>query len=106
MNYSGKIYGRVAGKYFDTGNTTDDWDAMVKSLEVHDQNEHPKPSEDDPSFSVDVICADQEGMMNIGSYSFTDEKWIFHTDTLVDPYEFGEVYPFVWMYRPKELEVK
>ena len=32
MKYSGKLYGKVAGKHFDTGRTTEDWDALVEAL--------------------------------------------------------------------------
>lgn len=76
------------------------------SIKIYTQNDYPEPSKDDNTFSVDVICADKEGMMNIGCYNYKDEEWVFHTDTMVDPYEFNEVYPFVWMYKPDELEVK
>ncbi len=28
MNYIGKLFGQVGNKYFDTGKTTEDWDAL------------------------------------------------------------------------------
>lgn len=28
MDYTGKLYGRVSGAYFDTGKTTNDWDRL------------------------------------------------------------------------------
>lgn len=32
MNYSGKLYGRIANKYFDTGKTSDDWDNLERKI--------------------------------------------------------------------------
>ena len=32
MRYSGKLYGRVGRKYFDTGKTSDDWDNMEADI--------------------------------------------------------------------------
>ena len=32
MEYKGKLYGRVNKKYFDTGRTADDWDALEKRV--------------------------------------------------------------------------
>ncbi len=28
MEYEGKLYGKIDGKYFDTGKTSDDWDEL------------------------------------------------------------------------------
>lgn len=28
MEYQGKLYGKIGGKYFDTGKTTDEWDKL------------------------------------------------------------------------------
>ena len=28
MEYEGKLYGKIGGKYFDTGKTTDEWDKL------------------------------------------------------------------------------
>jgi len=50
LDYTGKIYGKVSGKYFDTGYTTKDFDKMqseIKKLkaknkelqEYHDEHE-------------------------------------------------------------------
>jgi hypothetical protein len=36
MEYHGKLYGKIAGAYFDTSKTSEDWDAMenkIKDLE-------------------------------------------------------------------------
>ena len=67
---------------------------------VHSRNEFPSlvPNE---AFSVDVITYDEEGMMNIGFYSYDFQKWSFHTDTLVDYYDMD----FVWMYKPDFLKI-
>lgn len=54
-------------------------------------------------FSVDVITCDNYGMLNIGFYNFDTNTWSFHTDTLVDPYEKGELFDFVWIYNPIKL---
>ena len=32
MQYSGKLYGKMGRKHFDTGRTTDDWDRMEGAL--------------------------------------------------------------------------
>lgn len=32
MKYEGKLYGKVNGKYFDTGHTTEQWDEMIDAL--------------------------------------------------------------------------
>jgi len=32
MEYKGKLYGKIGGKYFDTSYTSDDWDAMVAQI--------------------------------------------------------------------------
>jgi len=30
MNYKGKLYGKIAGKYFDTGVTSEDYDRLIE----------------------------------------------------------------------------
>ena len=32
MEYKGKLYGKIAGKYFDTGKTAQDYDNLVELL--------------------------------------------------------------------------
>jgi hypothetical protein len=32
MNYKGKLYGKIAGQYFDTGKTADDYDEAIKVI--------------------------------------------------------------------------
>lgn len=44
-------------------------------------------------------------MLNIGYWNYDMKMWIFHTDTLTDPYEGGKLVDFVWMYRPEELSI-
>jgi len=34
MNYKGKLYGKIAGKYFDTGVTSEDYDRLVEGMEI------------------------------------------------------------------------
>lgn len=70
-------------------------------MEFYKNTEFPKVSEDE-DYSIDVITSTPEGMLNIGFYDFKDEVWQFHTDTLTDPYENGELQPFVWWYAPTE----
>ena len=55
--------------------------------------------------SIDVVTMDELNLPNIGFYNYDTEKWSFHTDTLIDPYEGGKLIDFVWMYIPKELKV-
>lgn len=33
MEYTGKLYGRLNNKYFDTSHTTEEWDIMKQELE-------------------------------------------------------------------------
>lgn len=79
-----------------------DWSkfTVFKDVIVHSRNEFPSlvPNE---AFSVDVITYDEEGMMNIGFYSYDLRKWSFHTDTLVDYSDMD----FVWMYKPDFLKI-
>ena len=75
-------------------------------MEVYNKKtDIPKLSKDNAQFSVDVITCDEDDMLNIGYYSFEDNKWHFHTETLVDYYEKGKEMNFVWMYKPNELRV-
>ena len=32
MKYKGKLYGKIGNKYFDTSNTSCDWDVMVSKI--------------------------------------------------------------------------
>ena len=73
---------------------------ITKDVIVHSRSEFPSlvPNE---AFSVDVITYDEEGMMNIGFYSYDLQRWSFHTDTLVDYSDMD----FVWMYKPDFLRI-
>jgi hypothetical protein len=37
MKYTGKLYGRAGGMYFDTSHTTDDWDRMEARIHAIDR---------------------------------------------------------------------
>lgn len=76
-------------------------------MKIFKNTEYPKKSKDlkgnEEEFSVDVISNDKDGMLNIAYWNFDTKIWMFHTDTLCDPYEGGVLIDFVWMYRPTEL---
>lgn len=78
---------------------------MKKENPWHLSSEFPKPSNDDPNISVDVITQDIENgkatMLNIGFYNFDSKTWYWHTDTLIDHYEKNDPTDFVWMYAPE-----
>lgn len=75
------------------------------SIKTYPNTEFPVQCTDLPETSVDVITCDKDGTLNIGYYNFDTQRWGFHTDTLVDYYEKGELKPFVWMYKPENLKV-
>ncbi len=60
----------------------------------------PDPNPEAPEHSVDVFIMDEDGMHGLAAYSFADEKWIFHTDTLVDYDEEGAETKWRWYYPP------
>lgn len=60
----------------------------------------PKPSEDDITFSEDVCIIDEDNLHGVGYYSFEDNEWKFHTDTLVDYNEPGAKTKWRWYYPP------
>lgn len=76
-------------------------------MEIFNNTTYPKRSKDlkgnEKEFSVDVFSCDTSGVLNIAYWNFDTEKWAFHTDTIVDPYEDGKIMDFTWMYAPKEL---
>lgn len=77
-------------------------------MKVYTRNNKPDPSQDDPSFSQDVIIMTEDEMLNIGYFDYEQDKWKYHTDTLVDlnePDEEGVLIKFNWIYPPKELFV-
>lgn len=77
---------------------------MKKTIEINpkvnvfDPNSKPIESEDDKMLSVDVCCIDEEGLHNLGYYNFEENKWKFHTDTLVDYFEKGNETKWWWYY--------
>ena len=57
MRYEGKIYGKVGGKHFDTGKTSEDWDkletikdAVIDMFNELDQHRVEIPHELHPLF--------------------------------------------------------
>lgn len=82
--------------------------AKIKSFEaVFKNTEYPKRATNqkgiEEEFSVDVITFNENNMLNIGYWNYDMNKWLFHTDTLSDPYEGGRLEKFVWMYKPEFL---
>ena len=71
-------------------------------MKVYEKTEYPVLSKDNDC-SVDVLTCDGDGFLNLGFYDYTYNIWCFHTDTLRENYEKVD---FVWMYVPKELEIK
>ena len=51
---------------------------------LHKPFNRPRPNQEAPHISVDVFTIDEEGMHGLAFYSFTDERWYFHTETLID----------------------
>jgi len=80
---------------------------ISENMEIFKNTEYPKKSKDlrgnEEEFSVDVISCDVHGMMNLCYWNYDMNIWMFHTDTLSDPYEGGKLIEFVWMYKPTEL---
>lgn len=74
-------------------------------MKVYNRNNKPKPSNDSMTLSVDVIAYTEEGLLNIACFDFEEDKWIWHTDTLIDMEELieGQPMPFNWIYPPAEL---
>jgi len=58
----------------------------------------PNPSPDDITMSVDVCIIDEDGVNGLAWYCFEDEKWKFHTDTLVDYDEPDAETKWLWYY--------
>lgn len=64
----------------------------------------PKKSEEDESFSDDVMIIDENGVHGIGYYDFELVHWTFHTDTLVDYDEPGHETKWKWYYPIFEIK--
>lgn len=65
--------------------------------DLNDPSEFPTRVKGE-EFSVDVFVIDENGMHGIAFYSFDDQKWRFHTDTLVDYNEAGNETKWKWYY--------
>lgn len=72
----------------------------MEKIKFYFPTDLPKPSEDDKDFSVDVFIVDEDGMYGLAYYSFADNEWAFHTDTLVDYNEEGYNTRWKWCYPP------
>ena len=70
----------------------------------YNPDQFPKKSEDDESFSDDVMIIDENGIHGIGYYDFELLKWSFHTDTLVDYDEPGHETKWKWYYPIFEIK--
>jgi hypothetical protein len=70
-------------------------------MNVYNKTEFPERKQGE-DYSVDVLTCDEDGLLNLGFYNYIEKVWCFHTDTLQN---YDEV-AFVWMYAPKELEMK
>jgi len=73
-------------------------DEKIKVKLFDPKKNKPIPSEDDPTFSVDVCIIDEENVHGLAFYSFDNEKWGFHTDTLVDYDEAENETKWCWYY--------
>lgn len=68
-------------------------------VRLFDPNKYkPRPSEDDPTFSEDVCIIDENNVQGVACYVYEDERWMFHTDTLVDYDEVGAETKWLWYY--------
>lgn len=77
MNYVGKLYGRLGvDKYFDTGKTSDDWDAMEARIKELEAKIMPDKSIADLNHTVINAC------MNIYSL-ISDRVVISEVDKIV-----------------------
>lgn len=62
MEYHGRLYGKIAGTYFDTGKTTKDFDNMQNLLnEAKNLVGHPSTNR---SASVDIACDNWQSKYN------------------------------------------
>lgn len=69
-------------------------------IELNPPTVFPVFSTDYEWMSVDVITIDEEGLINLAYYSFRENEWKFHTDTLVDYFEKGNEMKWGWYYSP------
>lgn len=64
----------------------------------------PQKSKDDDRFSLDVFIIDETGLNGLAYYSFEENKWEFHTDTLVYYFEEDDPTEWYWYYPPINIE--
>jgi len=76
----------------------------ARCYNFHNPTEYPTRVEGE-DFSVDVFILDETGVHGIAFWSFDDEVWRFHTDTLVDYNEKGAETKWKWYYPPFEVEI-
>ena len=69
---------------------------------VFQNTELPKRRDDDSDLSVSVITYNKEGLLNIASYSYELNCWLFLTDELDERFNQEG---FVWMYKPDCLKI-
>lgn len=75
-------------------------------MKIYTRNNKPDPNPENIEVSQDVIVYTEDGLLNIGFFDYLNEKWSFHTDTLIDMDETGDdgkPVQFNWMYAPEEL---
>lgn len=74
-------------------------ETLTKEIKLYDPKLHkPNQSKEDIRFSEDVFIIDENGMHGLAFYSFEDEEWNFHTETLVDYNESGAETKWKWYY--------
>jgi hypothetical protein len=72
MEYKGKLYGRIKNKYFDTGKTSDDYDALEKKV-IELENKVHQLSNRNFDFQSQNKCV-------AGCKYFTDSELKHHKD--------------------------
>jgi hypothetical protein len=79
MEYHGKLYGNIAGKYFDTGKTTADYDKLEAAVTHLTKIQRWIPiAEEKPTIrspennylSVPVLCRFENGKFEVLQYDF------------------------------------
>jgi len=74
-------------------------------IRLFDPSRHkPKPKDVDPAFSEDICIIDQNGLHGLAFYYFTENKWIFYVDTLIDYNTEGKGLKWKWFYPPVSSE--
>ncbi len=84
MKYIGKLYGRLNGKYFDTGKTTNDWDALEAQVVKIEVSPAIEDTTDPPS--LPDIRLDDDG--------YPTEEWLQYLRTY-QPKDSGQLIRFI-----------